>query len=376
MFICKNCGTLFEKNPNYHGKPKFCSTKCRKEYFRKYLRRKRGSLTHCVVCGGPLPDGRRKFHKYCSEKCAIEGKARYDKSEHRMKMIRDAIKANQKRKRRKFLEKLKSDYFKKEWDFSHEEDLIRIATILDCDGSVGKYIQRDKRKKTNRIVWQIIFNMNHLPTLKFIKKITRCGTIPKPNKYFSSRTKKWKLQYQLEMSYINSLRFALLTHKYLVLKKGLALRIIDDYIEKLKGSYGKKALNFFKNGIWWDGKNFYVDGRKVEIEREWTPSPSKLIAATILDCEGNVAIYKRVPTIQINICEEKYLKKYIKWIADVEVRRVTSPSQLKLEKEKGHKPVYNWSVTHRKALKVALFLREYFLEKRDKIEKVIKWYNA
>ena len=39
---------------------------------RERMRKIRGSPTHCAVCGSPLPEGKRKYRKFCSEKCQKE----------------------------------------------------------------------------------------------------------------------------------------------------------------------------------------------------------------------------------------------------------------------------------------------------------------
>ena len=85
--ICKICGKLFQtSNPHQY----LCSTKCRKEYhrlymrvyttanpkyrkYRKQLRRKQHEaeyvpkIKYCKTCGDKLPDGRQT---YC-EKCLV-----------------------------------------------------------------------------------------------------------------------------------------------------------------------------------------------------------------------------------------------------------------------------------------------------------------
>lgn len=55
------------------------------------IRKRRRSQTHCSICGKLLSIGRRKFYKYCSEKCMIEGNIRYEKTNKRRKMHHEAM---------------------------------------------------------------------------------------------------------------------------------------------------------------------------------------------------------------------------------------------------------------------------------------------
>ena len=89
---CKWCGKEFEPR---HYSTKYCSDKCRKDFYRKYYRErykhKNPKLVTCLICGKSFWRRGKQNSKYCSPECASEAHRNlardYSKRKHLQKKI-------------------------------------------------------------------------------------------------------------------------------------------------------------------------------------------------------------------------------------------------------------------------------------------------
>jgi len=56
---------------------------------REYGRKKRNSLTHCIICNGILSEGPREFIKFCSSECKDINGQRWRKKYYKKRMLEE-----------------------------------------------------------------------------------------------------------------------------------------------------------------------------------------------------------------------------------------------------------------------------------------------
>jgi hypothetical protein len=107
---------------------------------------------------------------------------------------------------------------------------VRLATIIDCEGTIAIYNYNDGRSNFHKPVVDV--SQDNVPYLEQFFKVFGFGTICRTGS-------KDGLHYKYQVCYIQALIICIELYDYFQLKKDKAKLIIDFYINKMnKGYYG------------------------------------------------------------------------------------------------------------------------------------------